>query len=54
MCVSFGIEILKRVPGTCKIIKHSAGYVSTEVDARLSFDKQGQINKAKVHEDDPL
>ena len=35
--VLFGCEILKIVPGR----------VSTEVDARLSFDLQGQIAKAK-------
>lgn len=34
--VLFGLEILKLVPGR----------VSTEVDARLSFDKQGQIDRA--------
>lgn len=34
--VNFGIEILKLVPGR----------VSTEVDARLSFDAEGSINKA--------
>lgn len=34
--VLFGLEILKLVPGR----------VSTEVDARLSFDKEGQIEKA--------
>ena len=34
--VTFGIEILKIVPGR----------VSTEVDAHLSFDREGQINKA--------
>ncbi|KAK9891591.1 hypothetical protein WA026_015551 [Henosepilachna vigintioctopunctata] len=37
LCVLFGIEILKIVPGR----------VSTEVDARLSFDKEGSIAKAK-------
>ncbi|EGR27951.1 hypothetical protein IMG5_185340 [Ichthyophthirius multifiliis] len=37
VCVNFGKEILKLVPGV----------VSTEVDARLSFDKQGNINRAK-------
>jgi len=36
LCVLFGCEILKIVPGR----------VSTEVDARLSFDKQGSIDKA--------
>lgn len=36
-CVLFGQEILKIVPGR----------VSTEVDARLSFDKEGSIEKAK-------
>lgn len=35
--VKFGIEILKTIPGR----------VSTEVDARLSFDKDAQIAKAK-------
>ena len=35
--VAFGQEILKIVPGR----------VSTEVDARLSFDKQATIDKAK-------
>ena len=34
--VLFGLEILKLIPGR----------VSTEVDARLSFDKEGQIAKA--------
>src|ERR1700722_8584405 len=36
--VNFGIEILKIVPGR----------VSTEVDARLSFDIEGSIQKAKT------
>ena len=35
--VKLGVEILKTVPG----------YVSTEVDARLSFDTIGTINKAR-------
>ncbi|KAG8430337.1 hypothetical protein GDO86_017949 [Hymenochirus boettgeri] len=35
--VSFGIEILKKIPGR----------VSTEVDARLSFDKDGMVERAK-------
>ncbi|CAF2335529.1 unnamed protein product [Rotaria sp. Silwood2] len=35
--VAFGEEILKIIPGR----------VSTEVDARLSFDLEGQINKAR-------
>ena len=35
--VAFGTEILKIVPGR----------VSTEVDARLSFDREGQLNKAR-------
>jgi len=35
--VNFGIEITKIVPG----------YVSTEVDARLSFDKEATITKAR-------
>ena len=34
--VNFGVEILKHVPGR----------VSTEVDARLSFDKEGSIERA--------
>ena len=34
--VLFGLEILKIIPGR----------VSTEVDARLSFDKESQIEKA--------
>ncbi|KAI8816257.1 uncharacterized protein EV422DRAFT_546781 [Fimicolochytrium jonesii] len=37
LLVNFGVEILKHVPGR----------VSTEVDARLSFDTQGTIAKAK-------
>merc|ERR1711944_52858 len=37
MFVLFGVEILKVVPGR----------VSTEVDARLSFNKEAQIDKAK-------
>lgn len=36
--VNFGLEILKIVPGR----------VSTEVDARLSFDVEGSIHKAKA------
>lgn len=36
LSVNFGLEILKIVPG----------YVSTEVDARLSFDKDATINRA--------
>lgn len=36
LSVNFGLEILKIVPG----------YVSTEVDARLSFDKEGTIARA--------
>ncbi|XP_053304344.1 transaldolase [Spea bombifrons] len=35
--VLFGVEILKKIPGR----------VSTEVDARLSFDKNGMIERAK-------
>ena len=35
--VNFGLEILKRIPGR----------VSTEVDARLSFDKEKSLEKAK-------
>ncbi len=37
LVVNFGVEILKTVPR----------YVSTEVDARLSFDTKGSIAKAK-------
>ncbi|KAF7277774.1 transaldolase [Rhynchophorus ferrugineus] len=37
LCVLFGVEILKIVPGR----------VSTEVDARLSFDTQASVAKAK-------
>jgi len=37
LMVNFGVEILKIVPGR----------VSTEVDARLSFDTEGTIKKAK-------
>lgn len=37
LCVLFGCEILKIIPGR----------VSTEVDARLSFDKEGSIAKAQ-------
>lgn len=37
IAVNFGTEILKYVPG----------YVSTEVDARLSFDMQGNIERAR-------
>src|ERR1700751_3131487 len=36
LLVAFGVEILKIVPGR----------VSTETDARLSFNKQGSIDKA--------
>lgn len=35
--VNFGAEILKYVPG----------YVSTEVDARLSFDVEGSLRRAR-------
>lgn len=37
LLVAFGQEILQRVPGR----------VSTEVDARLSFDSQGSVDRAK-------
>eukprot|EP01062_Namystynia_karyoxenos_P066871 TRINITY_DN60792_c0_g1_i1.p1 TRINITY_DN60792_c0_g1~~TRINITY_DN60792_c0_g1_i1.p1 ORF type:complete len:337 (+),score=168.26 TRINITY_DN60792_c0_g1_i1:83-1093(+) len=37
LAVNFGLEILKKVPGR----------VSTEVPARLSFDKEGSIAKAR-------
>jgi transaldolase len=37
LCVLFGVEILKIIPGR----------VSTEVDARLSFDINGQVDKAR-------
>ena len=36
LAIAFGIELSKIVPG----------YISTEVDARLSFDTQATINKA--------
>lgn len=36
LCVLFGCEILKIIPGR----------VSTEIDARLSFDKDASIEKA--------
>lgn len=43
--VAFGVEILKIIPGR----------VSTEIDARVSFDRDAQINKArhiiKLYED---
>merc|ERR1712159_199915 len=31
----------------CEILKHIPGYCSTEVDARLSFDTQGSIDKGR-------
>jgi transaldolase len=31
----------------CEILKHVAGRVSTEVDARLSFDTEGSVRKAR-------
>jgi transaldolase len=37
VCVNFGLEILKHIPGR----------VSTEVDARLSFDIVGSVQKAR-------
>lgn len=37
LIVAFGLEILKRVPGR----------VSSEVDARLSFDEEGTVRKAR-------
>ncbi|XP_050390712.1 transaldolase isoform X2 [Patella vulgata] len=37
VCINFGMEILKIIPGR----------VSTEVDARLSFDKNAMVDKAK-------
>jgi len=37
LCVAFGCEILKLIPGR----------VSTEVDARLSFDEERSLRKAK-------
>ncbi|XKL65047.1 hypothetical protein PGB90_005133 [Kerria lacca] len=37
LCVLFGVQILNIIPGR----------VSTEVDAKLSFDKEASINKAK-------
>lgn len=38
VCVNFGLEILKTVPGR----------VSTEVDARLSFDVVGSVQKGRA------
>ncbi|MBA3957621.1 MAG: transaldolase [Parachlamydiaceae bacterium] len=38
LCVNFGLEILKNIPGR----------VSTEVDARLSFDIEGSIQKGRA------
>jgi transaldolase len=37
LSVNFGVEILKSIPG----------YVSIEVDARLSFDKEGTLHRAR-------
>jgi len=37
LAVNFGLEILKLIPG----------YVSTEIDARLSFDTEGSIARAR-------
>lgn len=37
LCVSFGVKILEKIKG----------YVSTEVDARLSFNKTATIERAK-------
>ncbi len=37
LCVNFGVEISKIVPG----------YVSTEVDARLSYDVDGSVRRAR-------
>jgi len=37
LAVNFGVEILKKIPG----------YVSTEVDARLSFDTEATLSKAR-------
>lgn len=37
VCINFGLRILENIPGR----------VSTEVDARLSFDKEGMVKKAK-------
>lgn len=37
LAVNFGVEILRRIPGR----------VSTEVDARLSFDTQGSVRRAE-------
>merc|ERR1711972_865900 len=36
-CVNFGAEILKVIPG----------YISTEVDARLSYDVEGTVCRAR-------
>lgn len=37
LCVSFGVKILEKIKG----------FVSTEVDARLSFNKNETIKRAK-------
>ena len=37
LCVSFGVKILSKIKG----------YVSTEVDAKLSFDKNETVKRAK-------
>lgn len=37
LCVAFGLEISKIIPG----------YISTEVDARLSFDVEGSVARAR-------
>lgn len=51
LSVNFGLEILKIVPGACFLflshLTYVAGRVSTEVDARLSFDEAATIKKAR-------
>lgn len=37
ICVSFGVKILEKIKG----------YVSTEVDAKLAFDKNETVKRAK-------
>ena len=37
LSVAFGVEISKVIPG----------YISTEVDARLSFDTEGSVRRAR-------
>lgn len=50
--VNFGVEILKLVPGISQsdlplLFTFDLGRVSTELDARLSFDTEASIKKAR-------